>query len=70
MDMVVLRIDNLFMDKVIVVLISKRMRGCLTLDRKRRISILGLLALGMVRNMRVGVWSVEMVAMDWVRVVT
>ena len=69
MDMVVLRIDNLFMDKVIVVLISKRMRGCLTLDRKRRISILGLLALGMVLNMKVGAWPVEMASLGVVTVV-
>ena len=39
MDMVVLRSDKIFPDKVILVLLCMRMKGCLTIDLKRGMSI-------------------------------
>lgn len=71
MDMAVVRIDKSFPDKVILMLLGMRMRGCLTIGVKERaISIHGLLALGVVRITRVGVWPVRMVAMGVVKVAT
>ena len=69
MNIVVLRIDKSFSDKVILVLLSMRIKGCPTLDLKGRMSIPDLLALGVVKSMREGVWPVGMVSMDMVRVV-
>lgn len=59
MDIVVLRIDKSVSDKATIVLLGIR----------RVISTLDLLALCFVRNIRVGSWLVEMVAMGMVRVV-
>ena len=70
MGIVVLRTNKNFLDKVILDIISMRMKGCLTLDVKGRISIVDLLDLGMVRIMRVGVWLVGMVVMEVVKVAT
>ena len=47
------KIDKSFPDKVTLVLLCMRMRGCLTLDLKgKAMIILDLLALGVVGNMR------------------
>lgn len=59
MDIVVLRIDKSVSDKATLVLLGIR----------RVISTLDLLALCLVRNIRVGFLLVEMVAMGMVRVV-
>ena len=59
MDIVVLRIDKSVSDKATIVLLGIR----------RVISTLDLLALCFVRNIRVGSWLVERVAMGMVRVV-
>ena len=62
MDFIVLRIEKYFPDKVILMLLGMRMRGCQTLGLKvRAMSIHDLLALGVVRDIRVGVWPVKMV---------
>ena len=57
--MVVLRIDKSLLDMATLVVLGRR-RIMITPD---------LLALGVVRNMRVGAWMIESVAMDEVRVV-
>lgn len=70
-DMVVLRIEKSFQDMVILILLGIRMRGCVTLGLNGiEMSMYGLLALGLVRDMRVGVCLVEMVPMRVVRVVS
>ena len=48
MDIIVLRFNNSFSDKVILVVQIMRIKGCVTVDPKRRISIPYLLALGVV----------------------
>ena len=68
MGMVILRINKNFLDNVILVLLSIRMRGCPTIDKKGKIMIpYDLLVLGVVKDIRVGVWQVEMVVMGVVR---
>lgn len=48
-----------------------RMRGFVTLHLKgRTMTIHGPLSVGVVRDMRVGVWPIEMVVMGVVRVAT
>lgn len=70
MDMVVLGIDKCFVNKDILMLLIMSMRGCLTLELNGRMSIPELLALCVVRDIRVGIWPVGMVAMGVVRVAT
>ena len=48
-----------------------RMRGFVTLHLKgRTMTIHGPLSVGVVRDMRVGVWPIEIVDMDEVKVAT
>lgn len=69
MDMVVLRINNSLSDKVIPILPSINMRGCMTLGHKGKVvSPEGQFILGMVICTRVGVCLVKMDVMDMVRV--
>ena len=70
MDMVVLRIDKSFIEKVILVPLGIIIKGCLTLDLKGRISSPDLLDLCVVRSMRVGLLPVGIVSMDMVKVTT
>ena len=71
MDIVVLGTDKSFPNKAFLMLLSIRMRGCLPLDHKGKVvSPYGPLVLGVVRDMRVGVWPVERVALVVVKVVT
>lgn len=64
--MVILKIDKCFSDMFIIILVSIIMRGCLTLDHKwKLVSPYGLLVLGVVMDMRVGIWHVEIVVMVW-----
>ena len=71
MDMVVLRIDKSLPDMATLVLLGMRMRGCLTQDLKGRLIIAhNPLSRRVVRNMRITILPVGMVAMDVVRVVT
>lgn len=48
MDIVVLRFDKSFSDKVILVVRIMRIKGCVTVHPKKRISIPDLLALGVI----------------------
>lgn len=43
---------------------------CLTLDLQGKMSFIDLLALGEVKSMKVGVWPIEIVDMDEVKVAT
>ena len=71
MGMVILRINKNFLDNVILVLLSIRMRGCPTIDKKGKIMIpYDLLVLGVVTGINVGIWLVEMVFTHVVRVAT
>ena len=70
MDMVVVRFEKGFPDKVILVILSMSIKGCLTLELKGRMCIPDLLPLGMFKSMRVGVRPVGMVAIDVVKVAT
>lgn len=62
MDMVVLGIDKSILDKVILVILCMRMKVCLNLVLKGRMSILSLLSLVVERSMRVVVWQVGIVS--------
>lgn len=70
MGMIALRINKHFPDKVILVILSMRIKGWLTIYLKGRMSIPYLLGLGVVRNIMVGVCSVAMVAICVVRLAT
>ena len=68
---VILRIDESYKDKVILMILSISMKVCLTLDHKGNAMIpYGLIVLDVVRDMRVGFYRVEMVVMGVVRVAT
>ena len=71
MAMVVLRVDKGFLGKVILILLDIWMKFYLTLYHKgKAMSPSDILALGVVRDMRVGVWPIGMLVMAVVRVST
>ena len=70
MGMVILRIDNRFQDKAILLHLCITMRGFVTIYLMGNIvSLDGLLVVGVVKRVNVGIWTVEMPVMDVVRVV-
>ena len=66
--MVILRVDKDFLGKVILILLDIWMRCYVTLYHKgKSMSPYDLLELGVVRDMRVGVWPIGMLVMGVVR---
>ena len=62
---------QMFSDKVNLMYLIISTRRCLTLDHKLKVvNPFGLIVVGVVRGMRIGVWSVEIVVIDVVRVAT
>lgn len=64
------RIDKSFLYNIILMFQGMRMRGFLTLDIIGIMNIPDPRALGVARNMRVGIWQVEMVVIGVVIVAT